>query len=759
MEPSRKRRRLSDPDADLNERRAQNDFRLKSIFESIFEKYGKDFDGIGDEIDMRTGEIIVDNGHILGMRNERDAGDVQSSEDGYESGYSSEEDEDDVGSDDYDHEAFAAPVGASTTASSYVPGPADFLEDADSLIRDVGELNESISKQATATEGKLLAYDSDEDELASKEYSWLSPRKIRSIAHDRWRLHELEYVDREATDPAWCVSPLPEIRSSYKTPPKPRGATFENPQVDYDSEDADTSIWALQERKPRGRPSLAAFREGLDHSEQLERVPLTQEEEETNHATHEVSGEHVPIESYLDSPFLPQGSGLSKLEIVTIIRRSRCVEQLRKNRIPTVFIDSDLPVDKPTEHTLKTGIFQSTTVHDSLSEIPAEAQISQDEATASTTVSSMPSIPAANPTAPPMVQSRLSLLEALVKEQSLIIPLIISQDAAYRSLLTAPTLAMVSNQPDPLYHPDFSSDESFPSDFDRGRFPAQRRRRGPTSDGYFPPESDRGRFPAQRRRRGNKSYTPGKRSTSSSNYRADVGIASASSLQESQSESIGTSEDDVHDASNHKIIDQYSPSRHPAVQVVIPSTAQSQVPDNILHVINAEACHNSLDHSRHTNSPDSNKEENTQKSLCQEGELTLDKTAPVPLQSALNANVADVDSEDELSSPAVHSMTRIPTRRHFEQNHRHSDKRDSSFSGVPSPQARNKFGLPAWTPVRHHRNIRSPAIGRGLSIDLPLRDSRTPKTQKSKVVQPGIADSFESISIATIGDYSEDELA
>lgn len=60
---------------DLNTARAQNDLRLKSIFEGIFTKYGKDFTEVGDEIDLETGKIVVDNGHLLGMREEKDTGD------------------------------------------------------------------------------------------------------------------------------------------------------------------------------------------------------------------------------------------------------------------------------------------------------------------------------------------------------------------------------------------------------------------------------------------------------------------------------------------------------------------------------------------------------------------------------------------------------------------------------------------------------------------------------------------------------------
>ncbi|PKX91031.1 Myb-like DNA-binding domain protein [Aspergillus novofumigatus IBT 16806] len=81
MERPQKRPRLSlgghgeDPDdIDLQEARAQNDLRLKSIFERIFEKYGKDFTEIGDEIDLQTGKIVVNNGHLQRMSGEDDIG-------------------------------------------------------------------------------------------------------------------------------------------------------------------------------------------------------------------------------------------------------------------------------------------------------------------------------------------------------------------------------------------------------------------------------------------------------------------------------------------------------------------------------------------------------------------------------------------------------------------------------------------------------------------------------------------------------------
>ena len=79
MEPPAKRPRLSlpqneHPDMELDRGRRQNDMLLKSRFEAIFEKYSQDFTGTGDEVDLQSGRIIVDNGHLAAMSNERDTG-------------------------------------------------------------------------------------------------------------------------------------------------------------------------------------------------------------------------------------------------------------------------------------------------------------------------------------------------------------------------------------------------------------------------------------------------------------------------------------------------------------------------------------------------------------------------------------------------------------------------------------------------------------------------------------------------------------
>ena len=58
----------------LDRDRQLSRLRLKSTFEDIFTKYEFDFSNVGDEIDLDTEEVIVDNGHLSGMLDEQDVG-------------------------------------------------------------------------------------------------------------------------------------------------------------------------------------------------------------------------------------------------------------------------------------------------------------------------------------------------------------------------------------------------------------------------------------------------------------------------------------------------------------------------------------------------------------------------------------------------------------------------------------------------------------------------------------------------------------
>lgn len=79
-----------DPAFQLQKGRALAVNKLKSRFEDIFAKYEKDFTGVGDEIDLSTGEVVVDNGHLESMRIARDSEDSEEDRDD-ENGQASED--------------------------------------------------------------------------------------------------------------------------------------------------------------------------------------------------------------------------------------------------------------------------------------------------------------------------------------------------------------------------------------------------------------------------------------------------------------------------------------------------------------------------------------------------------------------------------------------------------------------------------------------------------------------------------------------
>lgn len=276
MEPPFKKRRLSGsshPEIDLHARRAQNDLRLKSIFESIFEKYGRNFDGIGDEIDMETGEIVVNNGHIQGMTSERDAGEIvvnnghvqgmTSERDAEDAEYSSRElgnfdGEDDHSSIEYGMEPWAAlesleAGNAAAREGSEESELSDF--DADSLMGEVP--CESHLHQLSVKSRRVVPIpsDDDEDELASSDIEWASHNKDRLSAQERWCLlkDRAAFRDGPATEQAWRSPPLPNIALLKRERQQVGLADVDDLREYSDDERAGISLWAPEAKKTRRR--------------------------------------------------------------------------------------------------------------------------------------------------------------------------------------------------------------------------------------------------------------------------------------------------------------------------------------------------------------------------------------------------------------------------------------------------------------------------------------------------------------------------
>ncbi|KAL8754565.1 MAG: hypothetical protein Q9199_004261 [Rusavskia elegans] len=218
MPPPAKRRRLfdtGDPDAELHERRARNHKKLKSRFESIFEKYSKDFSGIGDIIDFEKDKIVVDNGHLWDMKNEKDPGYKHSSqlEDDNQSSQKTSEtprpervipDSQDYESDDND--------------------PLGILEDV--LATNIQRVRKSVESSLSGCRNDYLSRDN-----ASIHTGALSP------LNDRW------------VEPAWRVPLLPADVNVQKALPSPSPSVEDESNSSRSASPEGVSIWALPKRK------------------------------------------------------------------------------------------------------------------------------------------------------------------------------------------------------------------------------------------------------------------------------------------------------------------------------------------------------------------------------------------------------------------------------------------------------------------------------------------------------------------------------
>lgn len=201
-EPPFKRIRTDRPeikDVELRRRRAQSDRRLKSIFESIFDKYEKDFEGVGDEIDLETGEIVVDNGHVSGLGYQRDV-----------FGH-------DVGSDvDSESEESEEHRTLGSTIDVYND---DVIEDGcftgitSSSPRNITPRVSALKKHPTprlADASPLrLCYDS-EDELYTGSTASYSLQPDPTVRHNPWLLQRSAITRHDRSiSPTWATPELP----------------------------------------------------------------------------------------------------------------------------------------------------------------------------------------------------------------------------------------------------------------------------------------------------------------------------------------------------------------------------------------------------------------------------------------------------------------------------------------------------------------------------------------------------------------------
>ena len=225
MERQPKKRRLNRdyPDSDLHEQRARNDLHLKSRFEAIFEKYGKDFSEVGDEIDLETGRIVVDKGHIQRMAHEQDTGQDISPSSQQRSEYLS------ALSSDHHPEYYSALennlVYEPRKKRSLDPSVGELTDLAgsseDDMTAGMSKLARSIQSRTTASKSAphscLYAY--QQPKCPDKPYT-------QPVLHNKTILRRLEddhisklSIERKEMyyppiEPAWQAPPLPIDRST-----------------------------------------------------------------------------------------------------------------------------------------------------------------------------------------------------------------------------------------------------------------------------------------------------------------------------------------------------------------------------------------------------------------------------------------------------------------------------------------------------------------------------------------------------------------
>ncbi|KAH7375695.1 hypothetical protein B0T11DRAFT_270799 [Plectosphaerella cucumerina] len=190
-----------DPGYQLQQERGLAVNRLKSTFEHIFEKYERDFSDIGDEIDLRTGEIVVNNGHLHSMRNEKDVGDDADEDEGMllSELYGSDEDEDGADDDEGDE-------GNEEVEQLDEDAEEDRILQGRSATTHQAQEAQSASRKALSVSRNVPVPTpirlATQNRLASLSHSRYTPLKPSPLSSGAWE------VDESLLDPAWRAPPL-----------------------------------------------------------------------------------------------------------------------------------------------------------------------------------------------------------------------------------------------------------------------------------------------------------------------------------------------------------------------------------------------------------------------------------------------------------------------------------------------------------------------------------------------------------------------
>lgn len=217
-------------DEELRHRKARNDLRLKSAFECIFEKYGKDFAGIGDEIDLETGTIVVNNGHLANLNDEKDPG--------------REEDH----FDELDDEIWPSETRATSGQSHVRPRNITTASENSSCsglgseMRDRFRSPKSIDSLTGDTETGIVATEIDElaflhrNRFLSNDEAHSPNQAARAVQ------------DENEIDPKWHAPPLPDKVSTHQEHFETQKLLFPDASENGYMSPPGTSLWAPSKR-------------------------------------------------------------------------------------------------------------------------------------------------------------------------------------------------------------------------------------------------------------------------------------------------------------------------------------------------------------------------------------------------------------------------------------------------------------------------------------------------------------------------------
>ncbi|KAJ5817170.1 Centromere protein Scm3 N-terminal [Penicillium robsamsonii] len=302
---------------DLPAARAQNDSRLKSLFEGIFAKYSQDFTGVGDEIDLQTGDIVVDNGHLMGMRGEDDGGDqprpwLSQAEMDRPEDLDADDDNNTRGEEDEFFSMASSPGGRSPHAPDEESPSKQLQTDMDTSLDFV------FTFKASGTAG-------------------LSP-----TTKEGYISHPTNPIPApKSQDPIWDVPDLPPSFSTPTTETRKSNVGF-SPPVRSQSPPGSGSVWAV--RKPR-RPRT----ETKPKATPSKRRPATKRKYHSSPVTHDWSFAAIPDGNESDDPLQDYEPSPTPSK-VKIIRGKRHISTKENDgpstpsKRPSFVIEADDPV-------------------------------------------------------------------------------------------------------------------------------------------------------------------------------------------------------------------------------------------------------------------------------------------------------------------------------------------------------------------------------------------------------------------------------